>query len=349
MRRMRLAQIELSKIDPNKDNPRGINIQEQDPKLARLKDSIDTFGVLVPIVVAKRGSRYLLVDGERRFWAAKALQHKNIPAYVDESGTLSADDILIRMFQIHHTAEQWGPIQQCRALEGTYRQVRRRSAIKAIKNDKAKVAAIVEALATTTGIEERTALNRVYFLRWPRAIKSRLYDDPLSSGPPAYWYICEIEEKIIIPSVSNYPEYFETVPVDEVRTALFEKLEAHSVDKSTEVRKVAPFFRINHSSAADRKKVVTVLKKLHQKREMTYAEAQDEFVARFPDVLKTPPPSPRRLLTLVESLERHLQSFDFEEFEKAKRRGKATPKQVLSGAKSLQATLAGFIDDLLET
>jgi ParB-like chromosome segregation protein Spo0J len=60
---MELSQIPLSNITPNPENPRGIKIDTQDPKLSYLKDSIAQFGVLVPLVVTPRVGNYLLVDG----------------------------------------------------------------------------------------------------------------------------------------------------------------------------------------------------------------------------------------------------------------------------------------------
>jgi ParB family chromosome partitioning protein len=70
---MRLCQLEISKIQPNPDNPRGIDIQTEDEKLSYLKDSIRQFGVMVPIVVSQHGDNYLLIDGERRYWASLAV------------------------------------------------------------------------------------------------------------------------------------------------------------------------------------------------------------------------------------------------------------------------------------
>ena len=75
-------EIDLFKIDPNPNNPRGIDIETKDKKLALLKDSIRQFGILVPLVVARIGSRYRLLDGERRLVAAQALGLKTVPAYV---------------------------------------------------------------------------------------------------------------------------------------------------------------------------------------------------------------------------------------------------------------------------
>lgn len=318
---MKLTNIDASKIRANPDNPRGIDIRTQDDKLSYLKDSIQQFGVMVPIVVSRRGpNEFLLIDGERRYWACQALGIDKIPAFViDDAGAYTKQDILFRMFQIHHNREQWGPVQQCHALENLYNHLARRVGIATLVDERAKLSAIAEEIVGATGIELRTALTRVYFLRWPKPIKERLYSNP---GDEGYWYICEIEEKIIIPALLNYPEYFEKVPVDEVRAALFEKLEEHSVERSTDVRRVAPFFRIAMSNKADRKKVTTVLSQLQSNRKMTYVEAQDELLTAFPEFLKRDPVSPRKLHTYIRTLYVALEDFDVSSIESARKRQK---------------------------
>lgn len=343
---MRLTHIDISKITRNPNNPRGIDILTEDDKLSYLKDSIKQFGVMVPIVVSQRGDGYMLIDGERRYWASQAVGLTKIPAFVlDEEGSFSTKDILYRMFQIHHNREQWGPVQQCRALEELYARIEKRDAIRSIDDERARLKAIGEEIVKATGIEERTALTRAYFLRWPDKIRRRLYDNPRDEG---YWYICEIEEKIIIPALTNYPEYFQKVPVGEVRTDLFEKLEKHSVEKSTDVRRVAPFFRHRMPDQADRRKVQSILSELHSKKDMTYAEAQDELVRVFPKLLHREPASPRKLHSLVRSLQTALDDFDATAFETAKRRAKATRRELLVAIKELVISLEEFSEELRE-
>jgi len=345
---MRLTHIEVAKITPNRVNPRGINFQTKDEKLAYLNDSITKFGVMVPIVVSQRGEdQYLLIDGERRFLACKALGIKKIPAFVlDEEGEYSPEDILFRMFQIHHNREPWGPVQECRALEAVYGRIVGSRSIRSIADERAQLKAIAEELVKATGIEERTALNRAYFLRWPKKIKERLYANPEEEG---YTYIYEIEEKIIIPAVTNYPEYFEKVPVDEVRQDLFEKLEKHSLVRAIEVRRVAPFFREPMKSDADRRRLKAILSQLHKTTEFTYAEAQDELVKAFPDFLRRDPVSPRKLHSLLKALRLALEDFDSASIEAAKRRAKATRRELAEAAQSLIASLDEFLEELRET
>lgn len=342
---MQFDNIRIDEIQTNTSNPRGIDIQTDDPKLNYLKDSISHFGVLVPIVVSKRpNGQYLLIDGERRYWASKQLGLNRIPAYIiDRDGSFKDQDILLRMFQIHHNREQWLPVQQCRALEPVFQTTMKKPEIRSIRDHKAQIKAITEELVRATGLEERLAMNRVYFLLWPKAIKNRLYNDPQEEG---YWYICEIEEKIIIPARTNYPEYFDKVPVDEVRTALFEKLEQHSVEKSTDVRRVAPFLRSNLAKESDRKVVMKILSELKEDKNMTYSDAQDEFLKHFPDFHKCGPVSPRKLHSMLTAMEVAIEDFDFATISSARRRAKASYAELISAIRSLAKSLQELLNNL---
>ncbi len=342
---MNLRTIEISDIKPNQDNPRGIDIQTQDAKLSYLKDSIEQFGVMVPVVVTPKAGKYLLIDGERRFYAAKAAGLKTLPAFIisgRDGGQLSPRDVLLRMFQIHHLREQWGPVQQCAALETTYTQIVRQKDIRAITDVRALVKAVTEELAAHTGIDERTAWDRVKFLRWPDDVKNKLYANPNEKG---YWYICEIEEKIVIPALTNYPEYFEHVDADEVRRDLFNKLST-AVERATEVRKVAPFFRVGVSKGSERKALCHVLDRLRTDVEMTYGEAADELSRRLPTVSKRDPPTPRRLLNILTNTELEVESFDVSTLKQAKNRRAIRTRSLVDAASTLQSSLQTLVDQL---
>jgi ParB/RepB/Spo0J family partition protein len=335
---MKLSYVETSKIDPNPNNPRGIDIATKDKNLPFLRDSINNFGVMVPIVVAPRGNRYLLVDGERRYLACKDLGIARIPAFLTAEG-LDDKDVLFRMFQIHHNREQWGPIQQCHALEQTYKKIASKPSIKSIQDQSAQISAIAEEMSNLTGIKVETAIDRIKFLRWPKQIKEPLYIEPSE----VYWYICEIEDRIVVPAMQNYPEYFDVVPVDDVRQALYDKLQYHSAGISTDVRKVAKVFATPMAREADRKKVKSILSNLHKRREMTYSEAQEEFLRFFPQVLRPEPLTPRKLVSLYQYVETSTQDFLVQDIETAKRRSKATPLEVVSAANALKKALQALI------
>lgn len=77
-----LRELPVSAITPNPFQPRK---RFDTVSLDDLKTSIAEYGVLVPIIVRKRGEGYELVAGERRWRACAMLQRSTIPAIVRES------------------------------------------------------------------------------------------------------------------------------------------------------------------------------------------------------------------------------------------------------------------------
>ena len=75
----RLMYIPVDKVDQNPYQPREYVIEEP---LGNLKKSIEQYGVIVPIIVNRHGSRFTLVAGQRRLQAAREVGFKFIPAIV---------------------------------------------------------------------------------------------------------------------------------------------------------------------------------------------------------------------------------------------------------------------------
>lgn len=82
--------VPLSSIDPNRDQPRK---EFREESLKELADSIRAVGVIQPIVVAKRGNRYSIIAGERRWRASRMAGLNEVPVIVrdwDEMTRLKA-------------------------------------------------------------------------------------------------------------------------------------------------------------------------------------------------------------------------------------------------------------------
>jgi len=71
--------LRLVDIDPNRDQPRK---QFDEESLKELSESIRAVGVIQPIIVTKKGARYMIVAGERRWRAARMAELTEIPAIV---------------------------------------------------------------------------------------------------------------------------------------------------------------------------------------------------------------------------------------------------------------------------
>ena len=76
------SELSLTKIEPNKNQPRRVFDKE---KIAALADSIKQQGLIQPIVVTKQDNgRYMIVAGERRWRAAKQAGLKKVPVIIKE-------------------------------------------------------------------------------------------------------------------------------------------------------------------------------------------------------------------------------------------------------------------------
>jgi ParB family transcriptional regulator, chromosome partitioning protein len=158
--------IALDAIQPSPDNPRGqVNI---DASFERLVPSIDEVGILVPLVVRELSpGKYQLVDGERRYLAAKQLRLPKVPAHV-LSKVDASENLRKFMFHLHMTREQWGPLAQCKSLAEMYPELENGIKIEE-KPEWAK------RIARETWMNTGTARDRVHVLAWPKTLKKRIY------------------------------------------------------------------------------------------------------------------------------------------------------------------------------
>ncbi|MBV8637917.1 MAG: ParB/RepB/Spo0J family partition protein [Candidatus Eremiobacteraeota bacterium] len=87
-----MREVPIASITPNPHQPRSTFDQAA---LDELQASIANYGVLVPIIVRKRGEKYELVAGERRWRACAALRKETIPAIVRESDDRDSLEVAI--------------------------------------------------------------------------------------------------------------------------------------------------------------------------------------------------------------------------------------------------------------
>lgn len=91
-----INEIELSKIQPNPDQPRSIFEEEA---LEELAASIRSMGVIQPITLKEIGDeQYLIISGERRYRAAMMAGLEQIPAYIKTA----ADEHIVEMALIEN-------------------------------------------------------------------------------------------------------------------------------------------------------------------------------------------------------------------------------------------------------
>lgn len=106
-----IEQIDLSLIDPRDDQPRNVFDEET---IDGLSESIKEYGLLNPIVLTKKGERYEILAGERRYRASIKLGLKKIDAIVRDY-TKKDIDILSLIENIQR--EDLSPIEEAKAYK----------------------------------------------------------------------------------------------------------------------------------------------------------------------------------------------------------------------------------------
>jgi len=276
-RRSDLREIPVDKVDRNPENPR---LVFRAAELEELTESIRRYGVQVPISVYKDGSRYVLIDGERRWRCSLKLNRKSIPALVQERP--SQLDNLLLMFNIHALREQWDLLTIAMKLPTVISLL--------TKNGKPPTE---RALAEETGLA-RGLLRRCRLLMdLPEQYRDDLLDElnkPKNQQKLTEDLFIEMERSLTT-VVRALPAIVDDK--DQVRNVLIEKYKNGVIKNITDFRNLAKIARAERV-AADTRKAEVVLKKVFSRNDYSIAQAFEESVSEAY--------SERDLLTRVDSL-----------------------------------------------
>ena len=156
----RLAELDLSQITPNPQQPRSVFEAEA---FGELVHSIREFGVLQPIVVRPMGAGYELIMGERRLRASKEAGLLSIPAVIRET----ADENMLRdaLLENIHRANL-NPLEEA-------------SAYKQMLED---FGTTQDQLADKLGRSRPQITNTLRLLRLPLDVQDKLVAGVLSAG-----------------------------------------------------------------------------------------------------------------------------------------------------------------------
>ncbi len=103
--------ISINDIEPNRGQPRTFFDEES---LDELADSIGQYGIIEPLVVQKKGKRYEIIAGERRFRAARKAGLKEVPVVVREFA--DADVFVIALLE-NIQRKDLNPIEEAMAYQ----------------------------------------------------------------------------------------------------------------------------------------------------------------------------------------------------------------------------------------
>ena len=154
------AEVPTSALDPNPFQPR----TAMDPaRLAELAASIRESGMVQPILVRRRGERYQIIAGERRFRAAQANGLASVPVTVREV----ADEHLLELALVENIQrEELNAIEEAQAFHRLQEEFRLTQ----------------EEIATRVGRDRTTVANTLRLLRLPRELREMVASGRLDAG-----------------------------------------------------------------------------------------------------------------------------------------------------------------------
>jgi ParB family chromosome partitioning protein len=106
--------VPIESIDPNPDQPRQVM-----GDLSELKASIAEKGIIEPLIVRQRGSRYQIIAGERRYQAASQIGLRELPVVIREGDDTEVIELaLIENIQ----RKDLGPFEEAEAMQALARR-----------------------------------------------------------------------------------------------------------------------------------------------------------------------------------------------------------------------------------
>lgn len=157
----KLIELDIDDIVRDEDQPRKDFSSEL---LQELADSIAEHGVLQPIVVVKKGDKYQIVAGERRWRASKLAGKKTIPSIVR---TMDAQNKLELMIVENVQREDLNPIELATAYAKLKEQFN-------FSNDD---------IAKKVGKSKSSIVNTMRLLKLPDEAKRAMQEHKLMEGP----------------------------------------------------------------------------------------------------------------------------------------------------------------------
>jgi ParB family transcriptional regulator, chromosome partitioning protein len=157
---LRVAIIPIADLHPNPLQPRTVFDAAH---LEELSNSIETHGIIQPLLVRRKGASYELIAGERRLRAAKLAGLVEVPAIVQDY----ADDRILEIALIENIQrEDLNPMETAQALDRLHTGMNLSH----------------EEIATRTGKDRTTITNLIRLLRLPQAVQLLVAERRLSMG-----------------------------------------------------------------------------------------------------------------------------------------------------------------------
>lgn len=155
-----MLSVPVDSLDPNPYQPRG----KLDPlRLAELASSIRESGLVQPILARRRGERYQIIAGERRWRAARLAGLGRVPVALREA----PDEQLLELALVENIQRQeLSPLEEAQAFARLQQEL----------------GLTQEQVARKVGRDRTTVANALRLLRLPREVKALLEQGRLDAG-----------------------------------------------------------------------------------------------------------------------------------------------------------------------
>jgi ParB family chromosome partitioning protein len=154
------AEVEIARLEPNPLQPRSAL---EPARLQELAASIRESGIVQPILVRRRGERYQIIAGERRWRAAQQLGLATVPVTVRDV----PDERLLELALVENIQrEELTPLEEALAFQRLHDEFR-------LTQDE---------IAKRVGRDRSTVANTVRLLRLPRELRDLVAAGRLDAG-----------------------------------------------------------------------------------------------------------------------------------------------------------------------
>ncbi|MCR9244434.1 MAG: ParB/RepB/Spo0J family partition protein [bacterium] len=169
-------ELDVKLLEPNPDQPRGPIDPEE---LRELAASIQSNGILQPILARKAGERYQIVAGERRWRAAQIAKLTKVPVLVRE---ISDDDSAVFALVENVQREDLNAIEKAKAFQQL----------------QGKLEATQEQVAKRVGLTRSSVTNFLRLLELPAAVQEHVSRGTLAMGH-ARSLLGLVDKELIVP------------------------------------------------------------------------------------------------------------------------------------------------------
>lgn len=249
---------------PEEISPFNIRRNEQNPRIdfppARIEalaDSIEEEGILVPLTVYRDPdgkTEYVLLDGERRWRAAKLINRPSVPAWriPKPDGVQN----VVTMFNIHMMRDDWGEMATALALK---------------KIIEALGTADVEELRRRTGLTKDRIQNIKRVLKFPSEWHEKVLD-----GTIKFNLLVELDKAVLTKAQDPKKAAVIQASESQLRDIFLRKYIDGSLGDVVDLRKVGMLIDTatsKHYGSRVRARAKRALRELFTKPELTVAEA----------------------------------------------------------------------------